>query len=297
MRQVSLVLGSIGFLFLSIYACIILEKQPSCFKELSLRFSPSPEAVEILSLNQKALFADLFFAHTVVHLGENYKTPEKRNLDFMYANLDIATRLDPDFRAAYFYGGMVIPLAEEETRRAIRFLEKGMQRAPLDWHLPFWLGCNYYYELGDYLRAADYFARAAKIPSSPAYLEPLRAMVYYKAAQPQTALAILESLEQSTENKAENKTLEKKVVWLRNIITLEEMVRRFNQKFGRLPESLKELISAGLLKELPEDSFGKGFFLDKNNARVKSLGVLYSHTSQKESSETGICDIHTPRNE
>jgi len=257
-------------LLLAVLLSFNLEKNAHYLKEFSLRFAPSPEVVEALSVDQKPLLADLFFAKTAVHLGENYHTPEKRDLDWMYANLDIVTRLDPDFRGAYLFGGIAIPLDKKETKNAIKFLKEGLKRAPLDWHLPFWLGYNYY-QLDDYLTAADYFAQAAKLPSCPRFVESVRAMLYYKGDQPEAALTILQALIDSVEKKKDKELIEKKIAWLKNIVELEGAVKKFKEKFSRLPDNLEELVSSGLLTEIPEDKFGQGYYLDKKSGHVKSL--------------------------
>ena len=289
------VLSIIAIVLLSLILRLssILEKQTAFIKDYTLRFAPSPKVVKALSMGQEPLIADLFFTRTAIHLGENYNTPEKINLDWLYANLDIVTTLDPDFRAAYFYGGMVIPLEKEEVKRAIIFLEEGRKRSPLDWHIPFWLGCNYYYELRDYSTAAEYFAQAAKLPSSPGYLKAVEAMIYYRADQPHTALAILGALDASVEKEEEKKLIEKKITWLKKIIELEERIKRFKERFARLPSNLEEIALFGLLKEIPEDPFGRGFYLDESNGHVKSEFGFKKTPDSPEKEQKQICPRYT----
>lgn len=288
----SKILTITAVIFLCLIYCLsfILEKSISYSPEISLQFVPSAKVVQALSINQEPLIADLFFARTAIHLGGNYKTPGNRNLDWMYANLDLVTSLDPDFRSAYFYGGMIIPLGEEQVKRGIKFLEEAMQRSPRDWHLPFWIGCNYYFELQDYLAAAEYFARAAKLPSSPEFLDSVRAVIFYKAKQPKTALNILEALSSSIENKEAKVLLERKINWLKNILELEGGVARFKDRFTRLPESLEELVSRGLLKAIPADPFGQGYFLDKNTGNVKSVFGSNQPAKQKDAASPRLVD-------
>jgi tetratricopeptide (TPR) repeat protein len=271
-----------------------LEKSISYFKEISLQFAPSVKVVKALSISQEPLISDLFFASTAIYLGGNYKTPKNRNLDWMYGNLEVITFLDPDFRSAYFYGGMIIPLGKEQVKRGIKFLEEGMQRSPRDWHLPFWIGCNYYYELKDYPAAAEYFARAAKLPSSPEFLDSVRAVILYKAKQPKTALNILEVLRSSVESKEAKVLLERKINWLKNVVELEEVVARFKDRFLRLPDSLEELVSRGLLKSIPDDPFGQGYFLDSNTGNVKSFFGPNKQAEQKDAASQRPVDRLKP---
>ncbi len=264
--------------------------------EFSLRFSPSYKIAEAFSFGQRALVADLFFLRALIHFGEVYDRPEEKDAEWLYANLDVVTWLDPGFRSAYFYGGVIFASTEEEVKRANIFLLEAIKRAPREWRIPFWIGCNYYYEIKDYQAAIEYFRRAAGLPLSPPYIEAILAMLYYKASHPQTALAILQELKKSATNRREEVLLEKKIAWLSNIIELESRLAEFKEKFQRPPLSLEELVSKGVLNKIPEDPFGGGYFLEPDSGRVKS--ITFSKPKKivmpEHKHEAGVCDLENP---
>ena len=68
--------------------------------------------------------------------------------------------------------------------------------------------------------------------------------------------------------------IELKIAWIKNIIFLEDQVKKFKEIYGLWPKALEELIEKGLIDKIPEDPFGKRYELDeewyKGPARVKS---------------------------
>jgi len=53
---------------------------------------------------------------------------------------------------------------------------------------------------------------------------------------------------------------------LRNILGLDERVQYFHRTFGKGPSDLKDLVEKGLVKEIPSDTLGLGFCLERTNA-------------------------------
>jgi len=64
--------------------------------------------------------------------------------------------------------------------------------------------------------------------------------------------------------------IEAKVEWLKTIVFLEDAAREFKRRFGRYPQELSELVKAGIIRDIPKDTFGKGFFWDNKEERVKT---------------------------
>ena len=71
---------------------------------------------------------------------------------------------------------------------------KGMQHNPTEWKLPFLIGINYYFELYDDAKAAEYMSQASRLPGAPSSLATLAANLYVSGDSPQQAVDILATL-------------------------------------------------------------------------------------------------------
>jgi tetratricopeptide (TPR) repeat protein len=232
-------------------------------------YVPPYAYLDIMSGNFRPLVAQMFLIRGIMSIAE--KDPQ--SFDFILDNLKLAAQLDPKLTYAYIVAGIIAPRNGQELRRATIFMKQGMENAPDDWRLPFWIGFNYM-QMGDNLKAAEYYRRASTLPRAPNYVKSMTAFYYYQADKSDMALVYLESVRNYIKNSHTLQNIDLKITWLQNIVFLEEKVKAFRQASGRWPDDLDELVKAGLIDKIPHDTFGKGYELDKNQAkypgRVKS---------------------------
>src|SRR5713101_9985186 len=148
-------------------------------------YLPQGKYLRVAVLGYEQVAADLLWIQAIQAMGERKVSEEAGH--WIAQALDVITTLDPRFVRVYEVGGIalttLVVLAEESNR----LLEKGIRHNPGVWHLPFLLGFNYYFEFHDDQKAADYIARASRLPGAPAYLAPLAARLYVSARDPQVA--------------------------------------------------------------------------------------------------------------
>jgi len=238
------------------------------FPERKFFYVPPLDYLKIVSGSFRSFCADMFYIRGVLAVAEKIEDTDTW-VDWVQKNFETATSLDPELTQSYFFAGVVIGRDEESINKGIQFLEKGFRRNPDEWQLPYWLGFNYY-QLGNYLKAIEFYQRASLLPGAPDYLKSNQAMLYYKAGRPDLGRVYLEGFLRSVEDSRQLKWIETKLRWLDNIVYLEEKVRQFRKAFGFWPQELEELVKTGILDEIPEDPFGKGYYLDKDSHRVKS---------------------------
>lgn len=231
--------------------------------------------IRLVSGTHKAFVADLFYLKALQFIGERNPGEGERALkeeevDYLLGNLRIVSALDPKFISPYFMGGVAITYDRLSTLKAIQFLEEARVSLPQEWRIPFWIGFNYYHHLDMPEKALTYIDIALKVPDAPPYLKRIQPMLYYKAGKSEEGIAYLEGLISSIDNPRMKEWVEKKLMWLRSTLYLQNLVDRFKEKFERLPDNLEELKLAGFLDEIPKDSFGKDFYLDRETGLVKS---------------------------
>jgi hypothetical protein len=141
-------------------------------------------------------------------------------------------------------------------------LDYGMKYRSWDWYLPFFAGFNEAYFLKNYTRAADYMRKAAELSGSSLYTT-LSARFFFEAGETDLGILFLDGMIADAKDPAMKKTYQLRRDALVAARELEQAVNRYSVMFGRQPEQLPELVTAGLLAELPTDPYGGTFYLDE----------------------------------
>lgn len=230
------------------------------------------EFSRILSLGNAGILSDFLFLKVLTFYGEHVMRHDvitDEGWKYLVDGLDVVTELDPFFLDPYVFAQGVLAWEKGKTKEAIRLLNRGVEHRKEDWRLPFYVGFNYFYILGDYEKGADYLMIASRRPNSPSFLSTLAARVGYYSGKPQTAIVFLRAMISDTENPNIRARLELRVLALENAARLDSLVAKYAEKEGSLPESVNDLIAAGYIDKIPEDPYG-GQWIILENGRVYS---------------------------
>lgn len=241
-----------------------------------LRLLPRGEVLRPALLGYHHLGADLLWLRVVQVLGD--RVVRDKDYEWLYHALDVITTLDPKYVYAYEAGGVVLAELAMRVDLSNKLLEKGLVPNPASWQIPFRLGFNHFFHLGDHLRAAEYMAQAARIPGPfpigpPHYTARLASRLYVQGKNPEVALEFLEAmLEQTTDELVREKLQRriKRVSLERDLQMLEQLIRQYTDSKGRRPASLMELVSAGLLPGIPLEPYGGDYLYDSKTGKVIS---------------------------
>jgi hypothetical protein len=55
-----------------------------------------------------------------------------------------------------------------------------------------------------------------------------------------------------------------------DILTIEEAIQKYRQRYGRLPADLPQLVQVGIMASLPKDLDGNEYLYDPETGEVKS---------------------------
>ncbi len=232
---------------------------------------PRAEHLKSALLGYDNLGADILWLRLLQVVGQKRITTEE--YEWIYHAMDVITTLDPQYDYIYYVGGVVLTNLANRVDLSNRLLEKGFKENPTIWNIPFLLGYNYYFIVGDAAKAAEYIAAAAQLPRGPAYLPGLATRMYAEANNPETALQLLEALWRQTQDTETREVLEKRakeIMIERDIRLLESAVRQYQTDHGSLPRALQDLLSSGHLTQLPQEPFGGRYELDSKTGNVSS---------------------------
>lgn len=249
-----------------------LDQQRAATPKLQrFMYLPQGEYLRVAVLGYEQVAADLLWIQAIQAMGERKVSEEAGH--WIAQALDVITTLDPRFVRVYEVGGIalttLVVLAEESNR----LLEKGIRHNPEVWQLPFLLGFNYYFDFHDDQKAADYIARASRLPEAPAYLAPLAARLYVSARDPQDAIDFLAQMYAQTTDENVKRVLEqrfKEVTVERDLQHLEEAINQYRTLYKRAPQRLEDLVGPGLLREIPHEPFGGRYLYDPQTQSVRS---------------------------
>ena len=253
---------------------VVERQRPSLARAEELSYLPKGEYLKLAVLGYQQMAADLIWLKAVQHFGERHQT--RAGYLSAYHAVDVLTDVDPTFVAAYLATGSVLGVWAGLPRESIALLTKGMRHHPEVWQLPFYVGYDYFYELGDPVMAARYFRMAAVLPGAPDYLQRLAARMTVEVGDPQAALEFLQRLYQQTEDERVRQGLArrmKEVIAERDIRFLEEGVRRYKARYGQRPVRLEDLVTGGIIPQIPEEPFGGIYELKAAEGTVTSTGL------------------------
>ena len=118
-----------------------------------------------------------------------------------------------------------------------------------------------------------------EISGNPLYSQ-LTARYFYESQQTALGLAFLEAMIRSAKDKAVRESYKMRRDALLATTVLEKALKAYRTETGSLPESLKELVEAGLLDRLPDDPYGGEFYLD-DQGRVRTTSKLSEPLEEK----------------
>ena len=232
---------------------------------------PKGEYLKPALLGYHHLGADILWLRLVQVVGKKRNSADE--YEWMYHALDVITTLDPQYTYAYYAGGVTLGDSANRPDLSNRLLEKGINANPEVWYIPFLLGYNYYFLLGDPAKGAEYIMHAARLPDHPPYLTGLATRMAAEAGNPDTALAFLEARLRETQDPGMREVLVdrmKEVIIERDLLLLERAVESYRAQHWALPATLTALVAAGALPNLPPEPFGGDYRLDPKTGSVSS---------------------------
>ena len=233
---------------------------------------PQGEYLKPALLGYHHLGADMLWLRLIQVIGKKRNSADE--YEWMYHALDVITTLDPQYAYAYYVGGVILGDLANRPDLSNRLLEKGVNANPAVWNIPFLLGYNYYFLLGDPAKGAEYIMKAASLPGGPSYLPGLATRMAAEAGNPDTALAFLEARLTDTHDDPEMQEAlayrMKEVIIERDLRLLESAVEAYRTQHRVLPATLTDLVVAEALPVLPQEPFGGDYRLDPKTGSVSS---------------------------
>lgn len=234
-----------------------------------------PQVLKLSAGEFKGLLSDVIFLKTLSFYGKTFErtaSPRVSELEFDWINdsLTAATDLDPYFLDPYYLANSTLAWEGNRVKQANVLLEKGMDFRQWDWLLPFFAGFNYYYFLHDNANAAKLLEIAARRPGAVPLLATLAARLSFQANQTESAVIFLEEMLRQATDDVSKREYGQRLAALKDILALEQAVAEFQIKEGRAPTKLAELVTLGIIQELPQEPYGGTYSFEPKSGKVLS---------------------------
>jgi tetratricopeptide (TPR) repeat protein len=242
----------------------------------SVLYVRSGEAVRRMALSFAPFAADVYWVRAVQYYGSaRLSTAGARKYDLLYPLLDITTSLDPRFNIAYRFGSIFLaeayPGGAGRPDLAIALLEKGFRANPDRWQYLQDIGFVYYWWMGDYRQAAQWFEKAAAVKGAPWWLKSLAAVTLAQGGDRRSSRQLWQSLRETADNDWLRNTAGHRLLQLDALDAIDQLtaiVKAFEARAGQAPASWAALVRARMLRGVPLDPTGVPYLLDPRAGAV-----------------------------
>lgn len=213
-----------------------------------------------LSGEFKGMVANYLILEAASFIGSAQR-PTPQDWDAVARLLDQSSSLDPYFKQTYRLTQSTLPWEEDQLTPALKILERSRKHLTWDWEPGFYLGFDYYYFLKDNLAASQTLMEASKIPGAPTTLATLASRLSSRSGHTRAAIDFLASIIERTEDEKTREELGKRILALKGVEYLDAAVKHFKDRFGRMPDSLDELVDEGIVSRLPTNPYERPYTL------------------------------------
>lgn len=257
MVALPLLLAAVAF----VQGRIDAETRAEAIQQEGLVFQSGP-LLKKLSLGYDPLLADIYWTRAVQYYGVR---TGMRNATFelLAPLLDITTALDPRLVVAYRFGAIFLsepgPIGAGRTDLAVDLVKRGIAGNPDQWLLYHDLGFLYYWRSRDYPEAAATYLAGSKVKGAPPFMKLMAARIAENGGSIETSRLIFSELYESTKDPNVRKEVLKQLRSLKaqeDEMHLDDLIEQYRKRLGRNPVSMKDLVTAGLLRGFPVDPLG-----------------------------------------
>lgn len=178
--------------------------------------------------------------------------------------------LNPGHEDNYYIATAVLPW-NGEVDAAQRILARATKARRFDYQPAFYYAFNLLHFKGDAVGASSWMREAAEyLPEGQnrLHMQNLAAIWLDKAGDLDLAIRVVDAMSKQSSRRDFRQYLELRVTRLRMLREMRVAAASYQQRFGRPVTALQDLVTSGMVKEIPQVPFGFGFAIDKQGQVV-----------------------------
>ena len=178
--------------------------------------------------------------------------------------------LNPGHEDNYYIATAILPW-NDEVDAAQRILARANLARRFDYQPAFYYAFNLLHFKGDAAGASAWMREAAEhLPEGQDRLQMqnLAAIWLDRANDLNLAIGVVEGMAKQSSRGDFRRYLEQRVIRLKMLREMRIAAATYRQRFGRPPAAIEELVTSGIVAEIPKVPFGFGFAIDKQGQVV-----------------------------
>lgn len=178
--------------------------------------------------------------------------------------------LNPGHEDNYYIATAILPWYGE-VEAAQRILAGATLARRFDYQPAFYYAFNLLHFKGDAVGASNWMREAAEhLPEGQnrLHMQNLAAIWLDKADDLDLAIRVVEAMAKQSSRVDFRRYLEQRVIRLRMLREMRIAAASYQQRFGRPPTGLQDLVTSGIVAEIPQVPFGFGFAIDQQGQVV-----------------------------
>lgn len=247
------------------------------------RYLPNEKLLSHFTGGMGSIVADMVWLKCLLYTGKHYRGD--RDFTWLHHMCETVVRLDPHFVPAFRYGGIFLAALNVDDDAGMALLKQGMVHNPEAWQLPYEVAMIYLLDRRDQpdstTQAARYLAMAVETGNAPEFVVEVATslQIQYDLVEIERTMweNSLKSDDRFLRELAERKLQE---LSLREACTeLNKAVGMFNERHGRMPKTINDLVEGKILASAPTDPLGGTFFIGPDG-EVLNTTLLDEQTSR-----------------
>jgi len=236
-----------------------------------LLYMPNGKYLKAISLGHAPLLADFVYLWAIQYYSDYDLEDRYRYVEHVFG--DVIAELDPRYTDPYWLGAIILTTEAKDVDAGLRLLDRGCERNPSAWILPYLAGweCD---RVGRFDRAAAYFDRAAKTPGAPPALFRLKAGMTALTGNLREAIARWRDVLDDPRNDDGARAIATRQIRTLTVRAdlqdLDAAIAAYRERNGRSPRSLDDLVRVGIVRALPQDPDGRAYGYDPAAGTVSS---------------------------
>lgn len=225
---------------------------------------PNSQTIKLASFGFEQLVSDYYWVKSLLYVMEQFDR-EERDYSPLAKVYEIITDLDSRFGLGYHYGSVYVTWLAKEPEKSIALLEKGLRLNDKDWRfrwlLNYDIGSTYSVRLGQREKATSYYKAAALDPNCPpGWTKHIQKVLSASAVEPhREAFELWKRRLETAQGPIMKQIAEQEIMRAQSNLYLDELgdaAAEFEEKSGKKPRELEELIKSGIVEEIPNDPLG-----------------------------------------
>jgi tetratricopeptide (TPR) repeat protein len=240
----------------------------------SIIYIPSGKYLKFATFGYSSLAADLVYIWAIQYYSTFTIVDRFQNLEHIFS---IIAELDPHYTDPYEIGSLIAITEAKDVQLAYNILDLGLAKNPDQWIFPFEAG-HIAQRVGDFETARKYYEKAKNIPGAPDIAKRLYAAAGFKVMDLKESWETWLEVYNTAADERTRKIAGKHLYLVKSTAdmnTLREAIRRFRERYRRLPSGLDELVRFGIIPELPKDMDGKEYIYNPKTGAITPPSIWW----------------------